>query len=95
MIAADGEKLCADLRAVAPVAVRFHGSPRNAPSPEPRGCGYIAFRSLGCAFVEVAPERPPSPAEASALSDAMSPWMQDAGITYHGGPDGWPFAEEK
>lgn len=93
MTAAEREKLRADLRATAPVAVRFHGSPRNAPAPEPRGCGYIAFRSWGRTFVEVAPERPLSPAEADALSAAMDPWRAEAGVTYHAGPEGWPFAD--
>lgn len=86
------ENLRADLERAAPVTVRFHGSPRNAPSLRTTGVGCLAFRSWNRVFVSVSPSRPLVEAEVSALVDAIRPWDGGGGLSVLGGPDGWPSA---
>lgn len=94
MTPADRQRLREALQATAPVVVRFHGAPRNAPALRPRGCGYIAFRSWGNAYIEIAPVRPLTGPEHMALLAAVQPWDLLHGMTVRAGPEGWPLVEE-
>jgi hypothetical protein len=91
MIPTDKDNMRTAIESAAPVKVRLHGSPANAPSIEARGCGFAAFRSWGRLYVEVAPLRPLTEQEADTLAGVLRYWEGEPGRTYQGGPDGWPF----
>lgn len=59
------------------LSVRFHGSPRLAPSVPHRGAGIIAFRTWGNMYVSVSPPRVLTAGEFDRLLEAVRPW--DAG----------------
>lgn len=77
-----------------PVRVRFHGAPRNAPSLPIRPYGYIAFRSWGSIYVEIAPSELLSSGDFMGLLDAIRPFDIGRGTTFMGGEFGGPFFED-
>ena len=70
----------------APVGVRTHGSPKNAPSVAPGPHGSYCFRTWGRVYVELRPMGPLSEREVSAMMDAIRPFDIGAGLTVYGGP---------
>lgn len=59
----------------APVAIRSHGAPRNAPSPAPSRHGSYVFRTWGRVVVELRPMADLTPAEVDAMQEAIRPFV--------------------